>query len=451
MKSDSIDNLVKASDVRTKKDIDRLQKQGYLIGFTFDNLKEAFPEQMADNLYYNNGLNKTYYFDKDKNILFPVYLYGEASIKPYNELAEDVIKQAKGLELEIQHGNYFPILMVLNDKMRMQILNLLIEQDKLGDPYHLFNSFYPTSDYGCSELSIETMRKLKDRKTDEQIKETFEHIKDFPDKLIIYRGEGDKSTEWQKSVSWTTDINVANFFASRMESKEARIYIAEADKKDIIEFFDTESECIILPENIRIKDQIQIKGTDYLEKKLPEVTAQYHSYRDLITDCVDFNMEGVHGESHSARVLLNCILIANEMNLSEHEIEILGVAAAFHDSMRDNDGDDTKHGEASAKYYRKYAQEHPEQIKYEKVVEQIIKYHCLPDEIGKYEISKKNWKLFDIFKDADALDRVRFGIRDLDINQLRTPESKSMTMVADILRQEVKIPEQSMSQGMEMT
>ena len=75
----------------------------------------------------------------------------------------------------------------------------------------------------------------------------------------------------------------------------------------------------------------------------------------------------------------------------------------------------------------------------------------MPDEIGRAEINKRYLKLFDIFKDADALDRVRLGIRDLDINQLRTPEAKSMTMVAEILRQELKLPEQTLGQGMEMT
>ena len=158
-----------------------------------------------------------------------------------------------------------------------------------------------------------------------------------------------------------------------------------------------------------------------------------------------------HGEIHSARVLLNCLLIAKELKLTSHETDVLAIASVFHDTMRDNDGDDTNHGEESAKYYKQFANDYPALINYEKVIEQIIKYHCLPDEIGREQISKRYLKLFDIFKDADALDRVRFGIRDLDINQLRTPEAKTMTMVADIIRQEIKLPEQTISQGMEMT
>lgn len=451
IRSDSIHNLIKASEVKTKDDINRLQSQEYLIGFTFDELKEVFPEQFADNLYYNNGFDKTYYFDKDKNILFSVKLYGEAAIKPYNELAKDVLKQADSLELEMKNGNFFPSLMLLNDKMRMQMLNLLIEQDVPDDPYNLFESFYSTSDYGCSELTKDTMRKLQDSKTMNQREETSRRLKNFPDTVTVYRGEGDISAKKEDAVSWTTDINVANFFASRMAGKNAVIHIAEVSKKDIIDYFDYEHECIILPENIRIKDQIHIKGLDYIEKMLPKVIDYYLDYRELITDYAQFNMGEEHGEIHSARVLLNCLLIAKELKLTSHETDVLAIASVFHDTMRDNDGDDTNHGEESAKYYKQFANEHPALVNYEKVIEQIIKYHCLPDEIGREQISKRYLKLFDIFKDADALDRVRFGIRDLDINQLRTPEAKSMTMVADIIRQEIKLPEQTISQGMEMT
>lgn len=75
------------------------------------------------------------------------------------------------------------------------------------------------------------------------------------------------------------------------------------------------------------------------------------------------------------------------------------------------------------------------------LVEFIIEYHCRPDEEGYQaiqntrELSKRRTKsrqLFDIFKDADALDRVRFGLQDLDINQLRTPEAKLLPLFAHV-------------------
>ena len=451
VKSDSMKKLVPASDIKTQEIMDIHNGVEYNIGFTYDELLTIFPESVAKNLYYNNGFDKAFYYDKDKLILFPVHLYGRQALKPFDEFGKEIVERAKAIEEAMEKSNFYPSLMVLNDKMRMEMLNLLIEKDKIKDGYSLFKGFYQTSDYGCSELTLETVRKLKAMKTEEHQKETDGYLKDLPDKITVYRGEGDRSAKWQNTVSWTTDINIANFFASRMVGRNAKIHIAEVDKKDIIDYFDNESECIILPENIRIIDQIHIKGLDYIEDMLPKVIKAYHDYRELITDYAEFNMEGDHGEIHSARVLLNCLFIAKEMNLTGHETDILAIASVFHDTMRDNNGEDIKHGEASAEYYKKYAQEHPALINYEKVIEQIIKYHCLPDEMGRSEINKRYLKLFDIFKDADALDRVRFGIRDLDMNQLRTPEAKSMTMVADILRQELKLPDQTLGQGMEMT
>ena len=69
VKSDSIKNFIKASEVKTNEDIKILQKSGYMIGFTFDKLAEVFPKEIADRLYYNNGFDKTFYFDKENMIL----------------------------------------------------------------------------------------------------------------------------------------------------------------------------------------------------------------------------------------------------------------------------------------------------------------------------------------------------------------------------------------------
>lgn len=64
VKSDSIDDLIKASEVKTREDIVRLQSKDYSIGFTFDELKKVFPKKITDNLFYNNGFDKTFYYDK---------------------------------------------------------------------------------------------------------------------------------------------------------------------------------------------------------------------------------------------------------------------------------------------------------------------------------------------------------------------------------------------------
>ena len=306
VKSDSIKRLVKASDVKTQEDIKIFNDIGYCIGFTYDELQNVFPEIVAENLYFNNGLDKAFYYDKEKLILFPVALIGKQALKPLDELGEEIIKRSNEMEKAIENADFYPSLMVLNDKMRMEMLNLFIEKDKIKDGYTLFKNFYQTSDFGCSELTLDSIRKIRDMKTEEHQKETEMNLQEFPQKITVYRGEGDRSANWKNTVSWTTDINVANFFASRMVGRNAKIYIAEVDKKDIIDYFDYENECIILPDNIQIIDRIDIKGLDYIESVLPKVVSYYHDYRELITDYADFNTAHEHGKLHSARVLLLC-------------------------------------------------------------------------------------------------------------------------------------------------
>ena len=65
-------------------------------------------------------------------------------------------------------------------------------------------------------------------------------------------------------------------------------------------------------------------------------------------------------------------------------------------------------------------------------------YHCLDDKLAEEYLKstdtirarKRTWLLYQILKDADALDRVRFGIYDLDVNQLRLPISHKLVPLA---------------------
>lgn len=451
VKSDSMKKFVPASEVRTHELMDILNGGEYNIGFTYDELQTVFPEKVAENLCYNNGFDKAFYCDREKLILFPVHLYGQAAIKPLDELGKEILERAEALEESVGRGDYYPSLMVLNDKMRMEMLNLLVEKDRITDGYTLFKDFYQTSDYGCSELTLNTIRKLCAMKTEEHQVKTDELIQDLPNTVTVYRGEGDRSAKWQDAVSWTTDINVANFFASRMPGRKARILTAEVAKKDIVDFFETESECIILPENITLKQEIKIYGLNLLDDILPYVRDKYAEYRDMMLDELEFNIDdNEHGRLHTLRVLLNALIIANLKELPEEDIDKLCTAAIFHDTMRKHNGEDDNHGRDSAEYYRKFTEEFVSSAQYSKTVENLITYHCLPDDIGKSSMPESDWHLFDIIKDADGLDRLRFGIHDLDINQLRTPEAKSLTMVALINIEGIKIPEPKIDQGMEM-
>lgn len=95
------------------------------------------------------------------------------------------------------------------------------------------------------------------------------------------------------------------------------------------------------------------------------------------------------------------------------------------------------HGKASAKLYAEKCGQSP-------IVDFAIEMHCVDDkdaaELLPSRVPEKDrdsaWKILSVLKDADALDRVRFGFafvngRDgLDVNQLRYDYSKLLVPLA---------------------
>jgi hypothetical protein len=131
--------------------------------------------------------------------------------------------------------------------------------------------------------------------------------------------------------------------------------------------------------------------------------------------------------------------------MSQREKNILAKAAIYHDIGRTHDGADELHGKRSAEYYRAHDPEPS------RAVELLCEYHCLPDKTGYYDFCKEVYDdpqfrckkttmiaMYQVLKDADALDRVRFGLHDLDLNQLRLEQSKELGAVARLLYEQIR-------------
>ena len=144
-------------------------------------------------------------------------------------------------------------------------------------------------------------------------------------------------------------------------------------------------------------------------------------------------------ESPLARVLLLALLIGHQKGLSEEEKDALAMAAVFHDSRRLDDGIDKGHGSRAAEYYKEYCREHD--LSYDAQTYYITYYHDQDDSLGLSEIAKspslseRAVLLYQIFKDADALDRFRLGPDGLDVNFLRTEEAHRLVDFAKDLLQ----------------
>lgn len=167
--------------------------------------------------------------------------------------------------------------------------------------------------------------------------------------------------------------------------------------------------------------------------KIPEnVKTEYDKWNDFLQNKVEFRLKDSekHTKEHCSRVLLYSLLIARKMELTEEETESLCMAAVFHDSRRQDDWYDVGHGQRAADYYRQYCGE--SELSYNDYVYDIMYYHDRDDETGiramegKEGDAERKILLYQIFKDADALDRFRLGPDGLDVRYLRTDAAKEL-------------------------
>lgn len=177
----------------------------------------------------------------------------------------------------------------------------------------------------------------------------------------------------------------------------------------------------------------------------------------------------IHTQGHCERVLMHALRIGDERKVSDRQLLALAHASIFHDTRRKDNYLDTGHGARAAEYYKGYCSESLNGADgsyktdtYKALVflpeaYSVVWYHDRDDELGEKYIrdhggdNSDNWlEVYHIFKDADALDRLRLGTWCLDPKYLRTEESKKMTGFAQMLV-ETTIPKDELLRTYKLT
>lgn len=166
---------------------------------------------------------------------------------------------------------------------------------------------------------------------------------------------------------------------------------------------------------------------------------KYIFWEKYMDENIVFNLKNsqIHTKKHCSRVLFYAIAIGSLCSLDNSDIDSLAVAAIFHDSRRLNDDLDTGHGKRAALYYKNYCIKN--ELDFNDMTFSAIYYHDLHDNFSIKELNKKKdnkdsyVKLYKIFKDADALDRFRFGEFGLNISYLRFTESLELINIAKLM------------------
>lgn len=446
VKNVSFKDIVWQSDVATKEDIDRLVRDGYCVSLTATEFAEKFPGIDPAKICFTNGIaNDCYYYNRETLAITPFH-YQAILLGMRNITVQKAIELFGKIEAKAAKGDFFQSAWSLPDGMRLEYFTMLMEKrfGEIQNFYELFITVYSESDYGFTGLSLDTLLKIMSARTDADLQKREEKLADLPETVKIYRGENTRSLAYDKAFSWTYDRNIAYLFACRFGNGPGRIVEAEISKNDVFDVIDSkdESEVLINPADIKNVKVTELHGLSYLERTLPPIIGSYQKYRNMMDD-IDFEMDSEeHDRLHQARALLLTQIIAREIGMTKYEADVLAIAAIYHDTRRDNDGEDSRHGRYAAEYYAE------DVAVPNKLVQFLCEYHCRPDEDGYEAIKKDKWlkkrkeqatKLIQVFKDSDGLDRVRFGIRAIDVNQLRLDISKQLVLVARICLDQIKV------------
>lgn len=439
-----LEDFYPLTKVKTVSDKEKLLSQGYNPGYTVSEWPYALP---IDKIYYSKHLiPSTYYYDPD-NEAIPIALclniYGTERIPiipDSDQFCEYILDFAASLQ-NPDKDKIFSYLYNQDDGIRSQLLAEYIRRSSPSpELFDLFQMLYTVTDYNAGEYGTDLLQKLAFCRSDAQIQKIHNALADYPEELIVYRGEAEGSTNYRKAISWSLDINTAFFFACRHgDQNHARIIRARIHKQDVIavNLDSREKEIIAVPgvpfgltfERLIGPDSplvMSFRHLDEYRKGVEQIQRLYKLHQRGGTG---------HDKLHTARVLFLALAIiqTGKIRLNRAELSQLTNAIVFHDIGRMHDGVDNGHGKAGREVYEKNAGKSSDPA-----VSFLIEYHCLDDKLAEEYLKitdtirarKRTWFLYQILKDADALDRVRFGIYDLDVNQLRLPISHKLVPLA---------------------
>ena len=141
-----------------------------------------------------------------------------------------------------------------------------------------------------------------------------------------------------------------------------------------------------------------------------------------------FAPDGIHGMGHARRVLFYAMLIADHEKISLEDQRLAAAMAVYHDIGRVDDSYDLRHGVLSWKkasglrLLEDFSPVAQEQIRF------CIENHCGRIPITQYDLPPAlhpaTLRLRKILKDADGLDRWRFGADSVDPRYMRTATAR---------------------------
>lgn len=445
-------DLLPLAAIQTETDKERYSQKGYFVPITYPEWQEKFPSIDANKVFLLGGVNFGISYYEKENLLFlnllPLVLEQRPDkLEEVKETLADIIEKNRE-QVKNKTADFRMLLSSYPDGIKINGLEQLLNIVGPGATfYNAFIDTYITSDFPTHRISKKLVEALAKSKLENQKEETEKRLRErFGDTetFIGYRGMTEKSAPADAGLSWSPNINVAYRFAS-VFGQEHMVAQAEIKKEDIIEYISPdmgpEEEFIVLPGKCHVQNILVLSTPDSPDvlKYTNLVLPTYQTYRTKLKKL--YEKYGVasndHNALHSLRVLLFALLLAAQKGLIRAEYKQIAAAAIYHDIGRVNDATDKGHGLRSEEIYKKDGGS-------DNVIAFMIRNHCIDDETAKKELDgefsstrrDKAWLLYSILKDADALDRIRFGFAivegsdGLDVWYLRNDYAKKLVCFA---------------------
>lgn len=440
------DKLIPLTSIQSEADKNVKGDEVYIIEYTEAEWRKKYPTIDPAYVFYAPVLVSScvIYYDEKKHIWLnlPIMvgfdsgesLNNNSMLQKFIENFPNILKK---YEESSANGNWLELLLGMPDSMQMPTIYKLIEENgPKPEYYELFKNLYPLGNCFTSMFPNDFAEKLMEAKSEEQKNETKAALSHLDGDIIrVYRGEANQSADSNTALSWTENVNVAHMFALK-SGAAPRIVTGEVRKENVLEYFEgKEKEIVVIPGSVtitKVEELFDLSDETVLDivRSINPIFQKTKQHIKKLYSEVKPGNQG-HDEAHSIRVLFLALILGKLEGVSNTQLRKLADAAAYHDIGRNNDVTDEKHGENSVKIYNKQ-----KLFGANKTTVFLIQNHCVDDTVGMNRAADaQEQKLLAIFKDADALDRLRFGFfadsKDaLDVQQLRTKNAKKMISVA---------------------
>lgn len=197
-----------------------------------------------DNVYYlpNSPLIPFCYFE---DFLW-IHLFNTDVGFMKSSRLKDLIQQRKAqIEHSLEKKDYHSLLSMTENIIKIEMFIKYFHDIPDKDKYDIFRNVYQKSEYNFRQLEPDFLENVFSYRRES--KKWVKNMKLLRTKvvsdgwLVVYRGEGSKSSSIEDALSWSLDKETAEFFANRFDETGV-LYQAKVHIDNVLDYIDERNE-----------------------------------------------------------------------------------------------------------------------------------------------------------------------------------------------------------------